>query len=763
VGSALVVGSLTYAGVRQVLIRRADADVHDILMSHRGLHEYIQQVMHPAFYQARDAKQVEPDFYDPAIFSSSYIVRLLHGFYNAERQKDGQPAIDYKMAADNPRNPVNRADPEESRLIQRFNRDRSLRQHREVVRREGKTYLVHAIPFMENKPACLRCHGRRAEAPPGLQALYPGEGGFNEPLGMIRAVEIIRVPLDPELTGAAVTTASLTAGLLTLAALFLFNRHLRARVRLRTTALEQEVQERRRTERALAEARAQLSEALRMARIGHWRLDLDTRTFTFTDEFYAVLRTTAEAMGGYTMGAEAYADRFLEPEERVLVGTETQKALESQDPGYRGTVEHRVRFGDGETGYLLVHYHVERDAEGRPLATCGVNQDITERKRAEEAARDARMQLVQAQKLESLGLLAGGVAHDMNNVLGAILGLATVLRSTTPAQQETACATIIAACERGKGLVRRLLDFARRELEVEQVLDLNALIREEIALLERTTLQRVRLVEDLDPTLRPLLGDRNALGAALLNLCVNAVDAMPEGGTLTLRTRNAGDQLLLEVEDTGVGMAPEVVEKALEPFVTTKAAGKGTGLGLSMVYGFVRHWGGDVRIYSEPGLGTTVRLLLPAAPVQGAPTVLQSQGQKLRGREHLLVVEDDPEVASIAKAQLRSLGYQVTESASINGAIEALTVHRDIRLVFTDVVLLGGETGFQLADRLRVEQPELPVLFCSGYAEAALEDHFSAGAERPRILAKPYAREDLGAAIRALLDRKPGRAGDARR
>ncbi|MBK9653919.1 MAG: PAS domain S-box protein [Rhodanobacteraceae bacterium] len=381
--------------------------------------------------------------------------------------------------------------------------------------------------------------------------------------------------------------------------------------------------------------------------------------------------------------------------------------------------------------------------------------------------------LLQASKMEALGQLTGGVAHDFNNLLTVISGNLQILEDVLFDQPDAQAlvASAARAARRGADLTSKLLAFSRKRQLTAQAVDCAHLLGGMRDLLQRTLGEGIELRYRIDPDLQHALADPGQLESAVLNLALNARDAMPRGGALTLSAhqrassrlaRNGADTVVVEVSDSGEGMSREVIARALEPFFTTKAAGKGTGLGLSMVYGFVRHWGGDVRIYSEPGLGTTVRLLLPAAPVQGAPTVLQSQGQKLRGREHLLVVEDDPEVASIAKAQLRSLGYQVTESASINGAIEALTVHRDIRLVFTDVVLLGGETGFQLADRLRVEQPELPVLFCSGYAEAALEDHFSAGAERPRILAKPYAREDLGAAIRALLDRKPGRAGDAR-
>jgi CheY-like chemotaxis protein len=257
------------------------------------------------------------------------------------------------------------------------------------------------------------------------------------------------------------------------------------------------------------------------------------------------------------------------------------------------------------------------------------------------------------------------------------------------------------------------------------------------------------------------LADPGQLESAILNLALNARDAMPKGGTLTLSghprereglARGAVDTVVLEVSDSGEGMTKEVVGRALEPFFTTKPAGKGTGLGLSMVYGFVRQWGGSVHIYSEPSVGTTVRLMLPVAPGQTQTKAPVVSVGRLQGHERVLVVEDDAEVAKIARAQLASLGYKVLEAHSIDGALAALNAHPDVALVFTDVVLLGGETGFQLADRLRSRGVRLPILYCSGYAEAALERHFGDG-ERPRILAKPYTREDLGEAVRWMLDR----------
>lgn len=371
--------------------------------------------------------------------------------------------------------------------------------------------------------------------------------------------------------------------------------------------------------------------------------------------------------------------------------------------------------------------------------------------------------LLQASKMEALGQLTGGVAHDFNNLLTVIGGNLQILEDVLNDRPDARSLVDSAsrAARRGAELTSKLLAFSRKRQLNAQAVDCAQLLAGMRDLLRRTLGEGIDLRYRIDPDLQHALADPGQLESAVLNLALNARDAMPRGGTLTLSAhqrerrrlaRSGADTVIIEVSDNGEGMSREVIARALEPFFTTKAAGKGTGLGLSMVYGFVRQWGGDVRIYSESGMGTTVRLLLPAVVNPDVPAVLQSRGQKLRGTEHVLVVEDDAEVAEIARGQLRALGYRVSEAATIGHAMAVLAAQSDIRLVFTDVVLLGGETGFQLADRLRVERPELPVLFCSGYAEAALEGHFGER-ERPRILAKPYAREDLGAAIRLLLDK----------
>jgi len=254
----VIVAAVIYYALSAFFIKDAEDKIRNILLSHRGLHQYIQKVMHPAFYQARAERSVFQDFYAPEILSSSYIVRTMHAFYNEELKKKGLPEIYYKMASANPRNPVNRADEFETVLIRMFNENRDVNEFRKVIKIDGKKYLYYAIPFLETDSRCIRCHGKREDAPQGLQALYPGQGGFNEKTGVFRAIESIRVPIGDDISTAIVLACSLSVGIAAMFMLFFFNRRLKIIVDEKTATLEAELVERKKREDDLEIKNAEL-------------------------------------------------------------------------------------------------------------------------------------------------------------------------------------------------------------------------------------------------------------------------------------------------------------------------------------------------------------------------------------------------------------------------------------------------------------------------------------------------------------------------
>jgi len=377
--------------------------------------------------------------------------------------------------------------------------------------------------------------------------------------------------------------------------------------------------------------------------------------------------------------------------------------------------------------------------------------DLTERIEAEEQRAHLQAQFLQSQKMESLGALAGGVAHDMNNVLAAILALSSahLQLKSKDSLEYAAFDTISQAAVRGGRLVRSLLDFARVNSAEELELDLNTLLREEVRLLERTTLAKVRINLELEEDLPPVRGDASALTHAFMNLCVNAVDAMPEGGTLTLRTRLWGaDEIEVVVADNGAGMPKAVLDRALEPFYTTKAVGKGTGLGLSMVYSTVKAHGGRMELESEPGRGTRVRMFFPVCRTRSLEPVAEPRAQAACRRLSVLVVDDDDLVLSSVKRVVEVLGHATTTAVSGEEALALLAggLRPDVVILDMNMPGLGGKGTLP---RLRALRPDLPVLLATGRADEYAHEL----AERVpgvTLLSKPFSMGELELLFAAL-------------
>jgi signal transduction histidine kinase len=382
-------------------------------------------------------------------------------------------------------------------------------------------------------------------------------------------------------------------------------------------------------------------------------------------------------------------------------------------------------------------------------ANAELKVQIDERNKAED-------QLRQAQKMQALGQLTGGIAHDFNNLLTVIQGSADMLRRPALAEDKRIrfAEAVVQASGRAAALTGQLLAFARRQPLQPEAMAINDLIRGMADLLDRTLGERIEVVTDLIDRSCTIEADRAQLESAVLNIAVNARDAMPDGGRLTIRTAIIDDggsdegsdggqyrMIGLSVSDSGAGMDPDTLERAFEPFFTTKGTGKGTGLGLSQVYGFASQSGGDVRIESRPGEGTTITILLPCSnrPL-GAPAAERGAAASTRtGR--ILIVEDNEEVGEFAEQLLTELGHRVERAGSGEEGL-ALALADGFDLVFTDVVM-PGMTGLELAARLTAERPDLPVILTTGYSDEIAK---SGAGGRPMIL-KPYRPETLAAAI----------------
>ena len=512
--------------------------------------------------------------------------------------------------------------------------------------------------------------------------------------------------------------------------------------------------ERHRSAEALRTAEERMRFALEAAGVGIWDLDFTTGVLQWS----AILESQYGLQPGTFGGTfEAFVER-VHPQDRNAV-IETMKAHRS---GADFSMQHRTLWPDGTVRWLSGAGRIQVDAHGEPLRGVGISMDVTERHTLEA-------QFQQAQKMEAIGRLAGGVAHDFNNLLTAILGycelLLVDLDPDDPRQADIA--HIQKAGESAAGLTRQLLAFSRKQIIEPTLLDLNVIVADIRAMLGRLIGEDVTVVLALGPALAPVTADRGQVEQIILNLAVNARDAMPDGGTLTIQTANVelddhyakthlavkpGPYVVLTVNDTGTGMTPEVQARLFEPFFTTKELGKGTGLGLATVHGIVARSGGSINVYSEVGRGSSFKVYFPRADaaervVAGPPPA----ARPFVGTVTVLVVEDEEGLRELARRLLQRQGYAVLVAANAAEARRLFEQHASIDVLLTDVVM-PGTSGPELTRQLVEQRPELKVIYMSGYTEEAIVHH---GVIDPGIafLHKPFTSEILGRKIREVLDR----------
>ncbi len=509
-----------------------------------------------------------------------------------------------------------------------------------------------------------------------------------------------------------------------------------------------DITERKAIEESLRESRDQLRLVTDGLPISITRIDSEQR-YRFANKCSA---------GWYGRSSDDVIGKHV----KEVMGSEYEKFRANVELALSGeavTYELAATYPDGVTRDVRVTYVPEMGTDLRPQGFFSFAEDITEDKKAEE-------QLRQAQKMEAVGQLTAGVAHDFNNMLGVISGNAELLEDEL-GEDNPRLATMFRATKRGAELTQRLLAFSRKQVLNPEIVNANNLISDITGLLRRTLEEHIDIETVTAAGLWNCEVDPAQLENALVNLALNARDAMPDGGKLTIETANArldddyaaaqaevspGRYVMLAVTDTGTGMPQEVQEHVFEPFFTTKAVGHGSGLGLSMVYGFVKQSGGHVTVYSEEGEGTTIKLYLPrsteSTAVERKPVT--DEVPVARG-ETVLVVEDDPDLLTLAVALLSNLGYQVMGAGTGAAALEQLGSTTRVNLLLTDVVLPGSMNGRELATEAERRAPGIQVLFMSGYTEDAIVHHGRLDADA-KLLQKPFRRADLARAVRSVLD-----------
>jgi PAS domain S-box-containing protein len=517
-----------------------------------------------------------------------------------------------------------------------------------------------------------------------------------------------------------------------------------------------DVTERRRVERALSasEERYRLVSRATNDLVYDW--DMVAGTLSWNDAL-----TTAFRHPAHTVREDlAWWEEQVHPDDRARVLASLTGAMQAGGETWGG--EYRFRRGTGDYAFVLDRGRFQRDASGRPVRMVGVMVDLTDRRQLEE-------QLRQAQKMEAVGQLAGGMAHDFNNIMTAVqLHAEFLLEALHPSDPRRRDAEEVArAVSRAAGLTRQLLAFSRKQLLSPRFLDLNETVRETVKMLRRLIGEHIAISTSLAPDLWRVHADAGQLEQVLLNLALNARDAMPQGGRLAIATENLvigdersacmkalapGDYVRLSVKDTGIGMDAATRARVFEPFFTTKRVGEGTGLGLAMVYGIVKQSGGSIWVESTPGEGATFHICLPRAQDDVAT---RDTGPALvaaaRGAETVLLVEDEEAVRGLARRVLQRQGYRVLEARNGREALAVADAHEgEIHLLLTDAVMpeLGG---LELVDVLRARRPGLRVLVVSGYTSDDAERR-GGSAAGIAFLQKPFTMHQLASVVRAVID-----------
>ena len=879
--SLLAAIALNYL-ISSFVINQTKEHIQNVLLSNRGFHHYIQKVMHPAFFASMGKGYIAKDYYDPQFLSSTYIIRTMHAFYNEEREKRGMVKVYYKMAANNPRNPVNKADEEEARIVRLFNENRDLKEYERIVKVNGKKFLYYAIPFMQNEKRCLRCHGNPDDAPPGLRKLYPQEGGFHEKLGEIRAIESIRVPIDEEEFMALQITGPLSSGIFVMIVLFFFNTGLRRSVKEKTKGLEAEILEKKKAEAALQDAVKEAVEEKEktnaiIAGIGEGISIQDTnyriiyqnqvlkdfmgdhigehcykaymkndsvcdgctlalsfqdgqvhkmeRALSLPDGIHYIDVITSpirDSLGNIVAGAESIRDvteqklarETLEEEKERLAVTlrSIGDGVIVTDTVSRITLLNRV--AEEITGWR------DEEARGRPLAevfniinettrekcenpidqvlktgmviglathTALIRRDGTEIIIADSAApihdrqsltigivlvfRDITAQyrmeqeMLKMQKLESLGILAGGLAHDFNNLLTAIIGNLSLAKMHTGVDHKAfeRLSAAEKAAPRATDLTQQLLTFAKGGAPVKKLASVPEVVKEAVNF--ALSGSNIKCLYNVPSSLWSAEMDKGQMSQVFNNLIINSMQAMPDGGTVRIRFENktlhdnelpplaAGNYVKITFHDEGTGMPGEISRKIFEPYFTTKK--HGSGLGLATVFSILKRHDGHITVESTPNVGTTFYIYVPAVRDAVSSETEEKEGIQ-PGHGRILIMDDEVIIRNVCGEILKALGYEVGFAKDGTEAIQAYKQaekeQKPFDVVIMDLTVPGGIGGKETISKLLEFAPHAKVIVSSGYSsDPIMADYAKYGF--CGVITKPYNVNQVSEVISGILNK----------
>jgi PAS domain S-box-containing protein len=512
-----------------------------------------------------------------------------------------------------------------------------------------------------------------------------------------------------------------------------------------------------------------LSNALEIANLAPWEYDIASDLFTLNDHFYRLFRTTAEEVGGYTMSSEEHGRRFVHPDDRI---GPINEILEAIDPDSGKFLEHRVIYGDGTVGYMFVKIFVARDSQGKAVRAYGVNQDITERKQVEDRLRESEEKLARSKKMESLGLLAGGVAHDLNNVLAGIVSYPELLLLDLPADSKLRkpIQTIQDSGDRAVALVQDLLTMARGVASTKETMNLNDIIKEYLISPEFGKLQQfhpsIKVKTDLGTDLLNISGSSVHIRKVIMNLVSNASEAIEANGNVIISTMNRyvdrpvrgyedvsqGEYAVLTVSDGGSGISSDDLERIFEPFFSKKVMGRsGTGLGLAVVWNIVQDHGGYIDVLSDED-GTTFELYFPITRDEPTEKDLSISMEAYRGKgETILIVDDVESQREITRNILDKLGYRSKSVSSGEEAVEYLKEHR-VDLILLDMIMAPGINGRETYERIIKIHPNQKAVIVSGFAdtdEVKETQRLGAG----KYVKKPLKLQEIGLVIKEELEK----------